>query len=123
MSRKEIADRIRQLIEKSGLTQAQIAERSGLTPAAVSHFVTGLRTPGTSSLRKLADALNTSAEYILGLDKVPTPTGPLAGAIFRNAQKLSNESLDLLKDFSDTLVQREERKKQREQTDDRTEEP
>src|SRR5262245_28775613 len=111
MSREEIADRIRQLIDKSGLTQAQVAAKSGLTPAAVSHFVTGFRTPGTSSLRRLADALNTSVEYILGRD-VPNPIGPVAGAIFRNAEKLSDDSLDLLKEFSDTLVQREERKKQ-----------
>src|SRR5205085_11846805 len=107
-----VADRIRQLIEQSRLTQAQVAAKSGLTPAAISHFVTGQRTPGTSAVRRLADALNASVEYILGRDEEPKVSGPTAGVIFRNARELSDDSLELLADFSQTLVEREKKKKQ-----------
>ena len=113
MDRHEVAERIRQLIDKSGLTQSQVAAKAGLTPGAISHFVTGVRTPGTSTVRRLADALNVSVEYILGREEEPKGSGPTAGLIFRNAQQLSDDSLEILADFSQTLINRELKKKQK----------
>lgn len=111
MSKHEIADRIKQLLDTRGLTQAQLSAKSGLPPATVSHFITGFRTPGTSSLRKLSAALGVSVEFLLGIVEEPKIAGEDAKVIFRNAQKLSGESLKTLASISEALIQQDAKKK------------
>ena len=112
MTKDEIAARIRELIEKRGLTQAQVSAKSGLPAATISHFVTGFRTPGTSTVRRLADALGVTVEYLLGRDEEPKISGPSANVLFRNARELSDESLDILAHFSETLKERDKKKRE-----------
>lgn len=112
MPKQGIADRIKQLIETRGLTQAQLSAKSGLPPATVSHFITGFRTPGTSSLQKLSAALGVSVEYLLGIVEEPKLAGEQAKVIFRNAQLLSEESLKTLANISEALIQQDAKKKQ-----------
>jgi len=111
MSKSQIGDRIKQLLETRGLTQAQLSTKSGLPPATISHFITGLRTPGTSSLRKLSDALGVTVEYLLGITEEPKIAGDEAKVIFRNAQQLSEESLKTLANFSQMLIDQAAKKK------------
>jgi transcriptional regulator with XRE-family HTH domain len=106
-----LAGRILELRTARRLTQAQLAKEADLPAAAISHFETGLRTPGTSTLRRLADALGVSFEYLLGRDEEPTGAGPRVGAIFRNLRELSDDSLKILEDFSRQLKARDEEKK------------
>lgn len=111
MSKHEIANRIKQRLETRGLTQAQLSEKSGLPPATISHFITGFRTPGTSSLRKLSHALDVSVEYLLGISEEPKIAGEQAKVIFRNAQMLSEESLKTLANISEALIKQDAEKK------------
>jgi transcriptional regulator with XRE-family HTH domain len=111
MSKQEIGNRIKQLIYTRGLTQAQLSAKSGLPPATISHFITGFRTPGTSSLRKLSRALGVSVEYLLGISEEPKIAGDDAKVIFRNAQQLSEESLKTLASFSQMLIEQDAKKK------------
>ena len=48
------------------MSQADLADKTGLQPAAVSHFETGQRSPSFENLKKLADALSISVDYLLG---------------------------------------------------------
>ena len=48
------------------LTQHDLAARSGLPAASVSHFEGGARLPSCLNLSRLADALDVSADYLLG---------------------------------------------------------
>jgi transcriptional regulator with XRE-family HTH domain len=111
MSQSKVGDRIKQLLDTRGLTQAQLSTKSGLPPATISHFITGLRTPGTSSLRKLSDALGVTVEYLLGITEEPKIAGDEAKVIFRNAQQLSEESLKTLASFSQMLIDQAAKKK------------
>jgi transcriptional regulator with XRE-family HTH domain len=111
MPELEVGYRIKQLLDTRGLTQAQLSEKSGLPPATISHFITGLRTPGTSSLRKLSDALGVTVEYLLGITEEPKLAGDQAKVIFRNAQQLSEESLKMLAAFSKLLAEQDAEKK------------
>ncbi len=111
MSKHEIAHRIKQVLANRGLTQAQLSENPGLPPATISHFITGFRTPGTSSLRKLSHALGVSIEYLLGIVEEPKIAGEEAKVIFRNAQALTEESLKTLANFSEMLIQQDAKKK------------
>ncbi len=111
MPKLDVGERIKQLLETRGLTQAQLSAKSGLPPATISHFISGLRTPGTTSLRKLSDALGVSVEFLLGITEEPKIAGDEAKVIFRNAQQLSEESLKTLATFSQMLIDQAARKK------------
>ncbi|WP_419592508.1 helix-turn-helix domain-containing protein, partial [Thiolapillus sp.] len=52
--------------KKRELSQDDLAKKSGLKPAAISHFETGARKPSFNNLKRLADALNVTADYLLG---------------------------------------------------------
>ncbi len=58
--------RLRDAREQRGLTQGDLAKRCGLQPSAVSHFETGTRKPSFDNLRRLADALEITTDYLLG---------------------------------------------------------
>jgi len=49
-----------------GLKQEQLAEKTGMKTAAISHFETGNRKPSLDNLRKLAEALNVTSDFLLG---------------------------------------------------------
>lgn len=48
------------------LSQEGLAERAGMKGAAISLFETGARRPSFDNLRKLADALSVTADFLLG---------------------------------------------------------
>lgn len=49
------------------LSQAELAEISGLHPTAISHFEIGTRIPSIRNLKRLADSLEVSTDFLLGL--------------------------------------------------------
>ena len=56
-----IGERVRHRREELGLTGAQLAARAGMAPSAVSQIETGRRSPSSTSVIKLADALGVEA--------------------------------------------------------------
>ena len=113
---KEFKDRLRRAREARGLSQLDLANKTGLQPAAVSHFETGQRSPSFENLKKLADALSLSVDYLLGrIDEEQHGQGlasaPRGRQLFRNAEKLSDEGFSQLEMMAQMLKEREERKK------------
>lgn len=53
-----IGEEVRRRRKELGLTGAQLAVRAGMAPSAVSQIETGKRTPSSTSVVKLASALN-----------------------------------------------------------------
>jgi len=58
--------RLRAARDQRELTQGDLAKRSGLQTSAISHFETGTRKPSFDNLRRLADALDVTTDYLLG---------------------------------------------------------
>jgi transcriptional regulator with XRE-family HTH domain len=50
-----------------GLSKAAVAAQVGCHPARVTHWETGVRVPSTASLVALAQVLEVSTDYLLGL--------------------------------------------------------
>lgn len=63
-----IADRIKTLREKSGMTQAQLAKRLGISRSAVNSWEMSLSTPSSIYLVELSRIFGVSTDYLLSLD-------------------------------------------------------
>lgn len=90
------------------LSQSDLADRAHLQPSAISHFETGRRAPSFDNLRRLADALDVTTDYLLARVDDPqghalTAAGPTVDKLFRDAGKLSQQDLQTLADFADML--------------------
>jgi len=101
---QSFADRLRATRKARGLSQADLAERTGLQPSAVSHFEMGRRVPSSSNLRKLADALSVTTDFLLGREQVATPAGPAASQMFRNFAELAAIDQDRVAEYVKLLA-------------------
>jgi len=91
--------RLREMREKRGLSQAQLAERAGLQPAAVSHFETGARKPSFENLVKLAEALSVTTDYLLGRERAAEAAGEEISALFRDLKNATAEDQDWIREI------------------------
>ena len=66
----EMGQRIIERRKKLGLTQEALAEKGDMTPQFVSYAEAGKRAMRPENLKKIADALNVSADYLLTGDIV-----------------------------------------------------
>ena len=62
-----ICDRIKQLREQAGYSQAQLAKRLDVTRSSVNAWEMGLSMPTTQYVVALATLFHVSADYLLGL--------------------------------------------------------
>ena len=97
--------RLRAAREKRGLSQGDLANRADFQTSAVSHFETGTRKPSFDNLRRLADALEVTTDYLLGR---VTDDQALAGAdrLHRHLDLLSTADRDLAENFLEMLANR-----------------
>jgi len=98
--------RLKAARELRQMSQTDLAEKAGLPPTSISHFEAGSRKPSFDNLRRLADKLDVTADYLLG--RVDQPTALAAGAekLHRHAQNLSAEDMKLAEDFMRILEAR-----------------
>lgn len=59
--------RLKEIREKNGLTQNQLAKLSGVGQNMISKYEAGTHQIGEDNMIKLIKALNTNADYFLGL--------------------------------------------------------
>lgn len=60
-----LAERLKELRKKLGLTQEKIADRAGVKPRTIQRWENGSRTPDISSLACLCKLFDVSADYLL----------------------------------------------------------
>lgn len=97
--------RLRAAREKRRLSQGGLASRAGLQPSAISHFETGARKPSFDNLRRLADALDVTTDYLLGR---VADSQALAGAdrLHRHLDRLSADDRDIAEGFLELLARK-----------------
>ena len=61
----ETGGRISQIRKKCGMTQAELAEKVGVSCQAVSSWERGITMPDISNLKRIADVLGVTVDYIL----------------------------------------------------------
>ena len=67
-----VADRIRELRNKNGMTQAKLAKLLHVTRSSVNAWEMGISLPSTALIPDLAKHLKTNTDYLLGLDIEPS---------------------------------------------------
>lgn len=97
--------RLRTARERRGLNQGDLANRAGLQASAISHFETGTRKPSFDNLRRLADALDVTTDYLLGR---VSDAQALAGAdrLHRHLDRLTANDLDVAEGILKVLADR-----------------
>ena len=69
--------RLKQLRKELGLSQKSLSEHLGVTQQAVGKWETGRSSPDPATLARLAELLETSADYLLGISEQPAePAAP-----------------------------------------------
>jgi len=70
-----IGIRLRKLREKLGLTQDELAEKIGVNSLQINRYEHDKNEPSGELVARMAKALYTSADYLLGLTDDPAPAG------------------------------------------------
>jgi transcriptional regulator with XRE-family HTH domain len=72
-----LGQRVAKRREHFGWTQRELAQRAKLSVTFLSEVENDRRTPGAEALRRLADAVRTSLDYLVKGVVEPSPTRPL----------------------------------------------
>ena len=92
-------------------SQSELASRAGMPPSSIAHFETGSRKPSFDTLRRLANALEVTTDFLLG--RVDDPGLAEAGdPLYRDVGKLTGHDRELAKDFLKMLAERNQEKKE-----------
>jgi transcriptional regulator with XRE-family HTH domain len=99
-------ERLRKAREDRGLSQGELGQKAGLQPSAISHFESGRRSPSFDNLRRLADALSVTLDFLLGRESEARSAGPVADQLFRNFEQMSAEDQESLARFAKVLAEK-----------------
>lgn len=60
-----IGERLNTILTERNVTQKELAEAIGVKPNVISYFCSGIRTPNSEQITKIAEFLNVSVDYLL----------------------------------------------------------
>lgn len=103
--------RLRLAREHRELSQGALASRARLQGSAVSHFESGTRKPSFDNLKRLADALNVTTDYLLGRSNKMEGSEVRADALYRDYSSLSAEDQDTADELINVLAQKSRKKR------------
>lgn len=66
------ADRIKQLREQNGMTQAELARKLHITRSSVNAWEMGISVPSTAILSEFTAIFHVSTDFLLGINKTAT---------------------------------------------------
>lgn len=66
-------DRLKNLREKKGLSQQELAKRFNLSQSTIAYYENDKKQPNQNTLQRLADFFEVSVDYLLGRTDDPTP--------------------------------------------------
>jgi transcriptional regulator with XRE-family HTH domain len=98
-------DRLRAARDMRGLSQSELAKIAEMPPSSIAHFETGTRKPSFDTLRRLANALEVTTDYLLGRVEEPS-LAQSADPLYRDVGKLTGNDRQLAKDFLEMLAKR-----------------
>jgi len=102
-------ERLKSARDMRKLTQAELGTKASLPSTSIAHFEAGSRKPSFFNLRKLAETLEVTTDYLLG--RVSEPSMAEAGdVLYRDIGKLSEHNRQIAKNFLKMLTEEEAKK-------------
>ena len=77
----EIADfgrKVKKIMKQRGITQTWLAQKIGATEATLSRYVNNSRKPQADIAAEIAEALDVSLDYLMGITGFPAPIKTLS---------------------------------------------
>lgn len=103
-------ERLKAARDLRGWSQSELGERAKMPSSSIAHFETGSRKPSFDTLRRLANALEVTTDYLLG--RADDPARAESGdPLYRDVGKLTGGDRELAKDFLKMLAERSQAKK------------
>lgn len=103
-----VGQRIKELRNKLGFTQSDLAKTVGMTYVQIGRYEKRGAVPSSDVLKRLADALNTTTDYLMNgaTDKVASEKlqDKELLNLFKAVENLGNEDKSMIKLFLDSLV-------------------
>lgn len=88
---KDLGDRIFEMLEKRNINQRQLAERLCISEAQLSRYISGSRDPKPEMIANIATVLQTTSDYLLGIDDGEFNLNQVRRLIARNASEMTDE--------------------------------
>ena len=85
---------------------------------AISHFEVGSRKPSFENLRRVADALNVTTDFLLGRVDDPEAVASDLDPLYRHWSKLSSEDQEIASSLLESLANRRNAKRKKGKKDD-----
>jgi transcriptional regulator with XRE-family HTH domain len=100
--------RLRAARDLRELSQLELAARAHLQQAAVSHYESGARRPSLRNLRRLAEALEVTTDYLVGRSESPEPLPSPDEPLFQDFGRLTIADRELARQLVAQLARRSE---------------
>lgn len=101
----DFGNTLKELRQKAGLTQKQLADKMGITASVVSYYELSERNPSPEVLVKLASIFHVTTDFLLGIQKNPGESLDISG--------LDKDEIELLQ-HTITLLRNKKNTKQKE---------
>lgn len=103
-----IGERIKELRSKKKLTQSELAEQVGLSYIQIGRYEKHKSRPSADVLQKLADALDTTTDYLMNGNSEEIASGKITDRdlidLFKAVEELDSSDQELVKTFLDALI-------------------
>lgn len=103
-----VGQRIKELRTKLDFTQSELAEKIGMTYVQIGRYEKRGAMPSADVLKKLAEALNTTTDYLMSGSSDKVASEQLKDkellTLFKAVATLDNEDKSMIKLFLDALV-------------------
>ena len=104
-------DRLKAARDMREWSQGELAGRAGLPPSSIAHFEAGSRKPSFDNLRRLANSLDVTTDFLLGRADDPA-LAESGDPLFRDVGKLTGRDRELARDFLKMLSERRQGQRQ-----------
>lgn len=101
---KIFSERLRAARALKGLSQTDLAKKTNLQPSAISHFENDRRSPSFDNLKRLADALEVTVDYLLGRAEEPKNLNLVSQQLFRDFKQMTENDKDTLTKMAKMLA-------------------
>lgn len=105
-------ERLRKARDHKGLSQSDLAQKAGFQPSAIAHFESDRRAPSFDNLRRLADALAVTIDFLLGRETEARSAGPVAEQLFRDFARMSAKDQETVADIAKMLAEKDRQRRE-----------